>query len=737
METGTSKTKLPHNPTQAAPLPPSLADVPLDLVSPRILSLRLRSTVVQLVLLSPEPLRPSALYALYKRVVDDETARLFDCASRAVRLCTVADAAASTGKQPSSAAAAVEAGAEASRESADKEAILSIGRAFIEQYRHSVVPLGAALQRADGLAKCVVNGVSRVPPAHDVVRWMLLHLLFTDAEFRVSAYSGAVCYPTLPSLLLVTSDYLPDSNAARECYRLQWAKTSSLSAPAPAAATPAMESAYTSSHFRWLNGAAGHPPWTLAHAEFTIYDAFVSRRQKVGEGASPTPESNAGSVATDEPSSSPPSTAAAVLAGSGATSGHRLVDYFIHLSPSTRLARDASDDKAAAKAFPFAGWNEGTRGSSTVQQYAADLATLDGVLGFHLWRYPTLRQPSGELYQFNTQLISGIARHLTSVPISVARLSTALRWNVSIYDAGIYRSFLYLLLTLGANPTVHHMDTAVQQRVRATTRCVELWGGGVKSTNNGGSRGAAAAAAAAAEKEVRQALMALDTPPPPSPQPRTAASSGDAPEALRAAFAAEAKFVRAYPLSDRNVTELLCLRVLPHARPAAPRTRRSAASNDVDFCGFRLQYVEVLPTWCRTPEEILNDLRAKHCAEMHKEGAKTAAAAAATAEPDRRWLEAYEEPYVLVCARSTVMVRGRLKAAADAFAAIVTSGPMTLRQLSIIVLWAHEFGTAMASEMLFVVLLLNPSEARLHPPASSVRGKEGGGGYEEWTVDFL
>ena len=83
---------------------------------------------------------------------------------------------------------------------------------------------------------------------------------------------------------------------------------------------------------------------------------------------------------------------------------------------------------------------------------------------------------------------------------------------------------------------------------------------------------------------------------------------------------------------------------------------------------------------------------------------------------------------------------GRLRVVAERFASVVTSGAMTLRRLSVITLWAHEYGVEMAAEMLFVVLLLNPHSARLHPPApahaesASVAAPRS---YGDWTVEFI
>jgi hypothetical protein len=858
---GASRLSNARQPTPAQLNPPtratklasslSLSKEQLQRITPHTLRARLRSILVQLVLLSPEPLRPSALLALFSNVADAETADFFACASHAVlhlydcaatgmradgqrrsrlhhQSCRsvdgtsrevpagVSDTSAFTSDDvPRSSGGTATSGEGDARD----EELMLIGSAFASAYDGSIVSLVAALQNhAMGHGKrCGVDGLG-VPARHEVAQWMLLHILFSDAEFRVSAYSGAVCYPTLPSLLLATSDHLQDAGRVNECHALQglapsaktWKAVTSTTptervaaetevAPLYSASSPHTRT-YLSQHhlssdkhgmaaavtgemrtrtaslqaghpstlnFRWLNGAAGCPPWTLAHAQLVMYDASVSSR-RLNTEATPTPAS--GSF-TDQPATqsaaavqSPPS-----LKNLTGTSGHRLVDYFIQQSASTRVmggaaATGVDSDKKAAQAFPTMGWNEGAQGSTVLRQYVADLSDANGACGFHMMQNATLRQPSGELYQANLRLIQSVFRHLLAVPIAVARLSTMLRWNLSIHHAGIYRSFLYFILVTGANPTVHRMATGVQRRIAATMHVADHFGDPGSNTTNRSMQKIEAAdrERRAVEQQVRQELLAFGASPVPwhglnegrSATPSQSIASLE--KRLRDAFTAEREVVHRPPLWDDRVVEVLCLRVLPHARPGgACKSARGSptAATPSSFRGYPLQYIEVLPTWKLTPEEVLHHLRAAHLSE--KAGGVAAASGHTSTTPapevvaDPSWLETNEEPYILVCAMSSATVRGRLKAAAERFASIVVAEVMTLRQLSIISLWAHEYGVEMACEMLFVQLTLNADCVRLHPPAAprvdERVAREGetdvtassGNTYGDWSVEFL
>ena len=775
---------------------PSPSALPLSkeqllLATPRTLYTRLRSLLVQLVLLSPEPLKPSQIFAIYREVVDAETAALFACAAHAVQLCTSEPFHRTTGRPLSHHSSkdnrrtsessehhhqgegAVAGGDAAASSTGSREELIKIGQAFLAAYRGSIHPLVAALHHnaheqhvrasADGVAwgKQEKRGSSSerpvVPAAKDVVQWMLLHILFCDPEFRVSAYGGTVCYPALPSLLLATAHRMQDSERLKQCYALQW-DASSFSAAADSGPPS------STSDVRWLNGAAGSPPWTMAHALYAIYDIHHARKSSNSTTAAATETTE---TATAEGREKAPTMVAAVAPMSN-SSGHRLVDYFICQAASTlcpdgaAAAMELGSDKAAAKAFPSMGWNEGTQGSCMLQQYVAGFADVYGPLSFHMEQNATRRQPSGEFYHSNVRLMPDLFRSLVPVPISVARLSTLLRWNLSIHLAGVFRSFFYYLLVMGANPTVHRLTRGVQQRIAATAYCADLFGGQGHGSRGRHRRGGEKDRAAV-EQQVRQALLLEHDAAVTAAAATTTTLKGDAAQspptsfpsasfqaALRDAFAREGEVVHHPPLTDDRVVELLCLRVLPHARPGCAPTqqqkqhpRASAVASTVvpsSFRGYPLTYIEVLPTWSCTPEETLKRLRAKYLRERAGEEARTNAQIGVTTLSGAGWLEKSEEPYILVYAMNSPAACGRLRVVAERFASVVTSGAMTLRRLSVITLWAHEYGVEMAAEMLFVVLLLNPQSARLHPPApahaesASVAARRS---YGDWTVEFI
>ncbi|KPI87468.1 hypothetical protein ABL78_3457 [Leptomonas seymouri] len=768
----------------------SFSRATMVLITPRTLHSRLRSVVVQLVLLSPEPLQPSALYALFDKVVDAETRSMLACASHAVRLYTSKKLSHAKPQEPrkwEQSTALVDkvlytdCGTTNEAEVSPVE-LMSIGKAFVSAYRCSIHPLVEALRNAEkwhhhttvdaalitdpSAAQTVGRSDGAdVPACWDVAEWMFLHTLFCDPEFRVSVYSGAVCYPALPSLLLAHSDRMKDACRIKGCYALQWATGSAPSTTttttAAAAASREGKRAYLSHltsappttvpgssgssstslpehapNFLWLNGSAGCPPWTLAHSEYAMYDAYFSHKL-TAESSTATQEEKSESRAATA------AAAAMTLEGLTGTSGHRLVDYFILQSASMRVMGEAAadgdgligSDRAAARAFPAMGWNEGRQGSLLLQQYVNELADADGQYGFSLLQCATMRQPSGELYRANLRLMGGLFRHLLSVPISVARLSTMLRWNLSVHHAGIYRSLLYLLLVIGANPTVHRLEAGTQQRIRATTRCAELFGDRSSASSDADER-------RDARQQVRQALLALDASSALHEGEQVEAESAASPgKRLRDTFAEEGAVLRHLPLADERVVEVLCLRVLPHARPGSARQLRFAPPNvSPSFRGYPLQYIEVLPTWSHTPEEILNHLRAAHLSDKAKE-ASAGQEPGVTLQPDPCWLEKHEEPYILVCAMKARTMRSHLRTTASRFSDVVESGPMTVRQLSVITLWAHEYGAEMAAEMLFVLLLLNPHFVRLRPPAAACEGGAGADAaarrnYGEWVVEL-
>ncbi|TPP53163.1 hypothetical protein CGC20_30295 [Leishmania donovani] len=718
-ETRASASSLPLSMLPASALPS---------VSVTRLQRRIRSLLAQLVLLSPEPLQPSALFARYRSAVDEETASMCAWAAHAVyeydhgllrcggRVASHAARREALSEGEAEAYDAEQRTAGPTESNADSEGSSSGGGAAAEQrvlwkrgqqlsqaFRASVVPLVATLCGDGSCGGTEASVALSLPASHEVEQWMFLSIIFSDSEFRVSPYSGAVSYPALPSMLLATVDPVRDRAVAKLCYALQWgvqAKTAAYAAfretngnggakylsgttsrkheqqPSVPPATAREEAVTNTCEFVWLNGAAGSPTWTTAHAQYLLHSALTSARKPLDES----------------------------------------------------LARSAA---------------------STTDE--------DGLFATLMGDLPTRSLSAGAMYEINRRLIGHLFRRLAAIPISVARLSTVVRWNLSVTHAAYYRSFFRFLLLTAANPMVRRMADGRRQRRHANAVCADVWGG--KEDDSVEVRGGV-------EDEVRNALAQYD--------PHTfkgllnsSSAEGSAVAALRRALVADADVTKKCDHIANTVMEVMCVRVLPHARPgrgsattAAPRGPATGAAAapvmGTTFCGYPLRYVEVLPTWRQTPEEVLQYLwrqqdEAPPCGK------------------DTNWLECNEEPYILVFSLDRGVLHTRLRLVVDRYLELTNgaaasavpphnaaAAQVTLHELGLMTLWAHEYGAEMAAELLFVHLLPRHEEVRLHPPRVSGpalrheeahkqtamasgdgTGSSGAVGYGAWTVEFV
>ncbi|KAG5482891.1 hypothetical protein LSCM1_06927 [Leishmania martiniquensis] len=785
--------------------PPVVPHVDGRGVSVATLQPRIRSLLAQLILLSPEPLRPSLLFARYRSVVDEQTASMCAWAAHAVYLydhglqqrgpCVGSHAAsrkasgggggARDATQHSASRAEDKAGEEGSSEgaiaAAEERLLWHRGLQLSQAYRESVVPLVAALCGGGGSGETETSVTSRLPESHEVEQWMFLSIIFSDAEFRVSPYSGAVSYPALPSLLMATVDPVRDREVAKLCYALQWG------AQAKAAAHAAFHEAHTTggakylsgsaggtreqqthappaaarkqavtshSNFVWLDGAAGSPTWTTAHAQYLLHSALAGGRKSSEGPATGLATCAAGSSADPQLRK-----AIAALAGLPHTSGHPLVDVMLQASSVAGVVayngspqRSKADVRmsecgtaasttrgaaAAAAAPPALGWNEGTKGTDAAVSFATD-AGEGGLFATMMGDLPTRSLSDSAMHEVNRRLIAHLFRKLVAIPISVARLSAVVRWNLSVTHATHYRSFLYFLLLTAANPMVRRMAEGRRHRRRANAVCADVWGRG--KGDEGEVRGGM-------EAEVRHALAQYD--------PRTygglqgsgSTSEGRVVAALRRAFIADADVTDKCERAAHAVMEVMCVRILPHARPGRRSTDAPVTSSS--FCGYPLRFVEVLPTWHRTPEEVLEHLwRRQDEEQLSRAGAN--------------WLE-NEEPYITVFSLDRGVLDARLRLVVDRYLDLTNgddappnsaaSRRVTLHQLGLMTLWAHEYGAEMAAELLFVHLLPRHEEVRLYPPSGSGHerrseeaqqraatvigdGTSTDSGYGAWTAEF-
>nr|CAJ2469897.1 unnamed protein product [Leishmania braziliensis] len=811
----------PLRPSSALPTssPPPMPHVNGCNVSVATLQRRIRSLLAQLVLLSPEPLRPSALFARYRDAVDEETANMCAWAAHAVYRYDHGLLHCGTNGASHAACRGVlsegEAGArDVERQTAgttednansgsscgggaavEQRVLWRRGQQLSQAFRTSVVPLVTALGRGGGSGGTEMSVAPRLPASHEVEQWMFLSIIFSDPEFRVSPYSGAVSYPALPSMLLATVNPLRDREVAKLCYALQWgvqAKAAAYAAfcetrdtsgmkylsgtairkheqQSPVPSATAREEVADTCEFVWLNGAAGSPTWTTAHAQYLLHSALAGVRKPSDESATRSVAPTTGFSADQQLRKT-----ISAAARQQHTSGHPLVDVMLHASSVVGVATRGGGSQtseanvfmnsggtavgttrgsaAAAAQPPALGWNEGKKGTDVATSFAADTSE-DGLFAVMMGDLPTRSLSAGAMYEINRRLIAHLFRKFTAIPIPVARLSTAVRWNLSVAHAAQFRSFLYFLLLTSANPMVHRMAEGQRHRRRANALCADVWGR--KRGYDGEARGGV-------EDEVRNALAQYD--------PRTfkclqdsGTAEGSTVAALRRAFVADAEVTEKCEHAPTTVMETMCVRVLPHARPGqwrtAPRSPTCGAAAEASvspaFCGYPLRFIEVLPTWRQTPEEVLQYLwRQQDQAQL--------------CSKDASWLE-NEEPYILVFSLDRGVLDTRLRLVIDRYldlrngAAASTVPPnratlarVTLRQLGVITLWAHEYGAEMAAELLFVHLLPRHEEVRLHPPMESghkLWGEEthkqtittsgdetnsgSGSGYGAWTVEFL
>ncbi|KAG5482722.1 hypothetical protein CUR178_06759 [Leishmania enriettii] len=809
--------RLPHHPASALPpsapplSPPPAPHVDGRRVSVETLQRRIRSLLAQLVLLSPDPLRPSALFARYRSVVDEETASMCAWAAHAVykyerelgqrgggaecravwrKASGEGDAGERGAEQRAADRKDDKVGHERSSGSgaaAEERVLWNRGRELSQAFRASVVPLVAALCGGGSCGGPETSVAPRLPASHEVDQWIFLSIIFSDAEFRVSPYSGAVSYPTLPSMLMATVDPMRDREVAKLCYALQWGVTAKAAAYAAfhethdtggpkyrsssagrtqeqqtPARTPTarMEAVTSTSDFVWLNGATGSPKWTTAHAQYLLHSALMSARKSSDGSVTGPGTSTTGSSAGQQLRKA--IAAAALLQH---TSGHPLVDVMLQASsaagvvarsgsPSTSKV-DVSTSVRGAQP-PALGWNEGKRGTDAAVSFATD-ASEDGLFATMMGDLPIRGLSAGAMHEINRRLIAHLFRKLVAIPISVARLSAVVRWNLSVTHAAHHRSLLYFLLLTAANPMVRRMAEDRRHRRRTNAVCADIWG--AEKGDRGETRGGV-------EDEVRHALARYN--------PQTfgglqgvsgSSAEGSTVAALHRAFVADADVTKKCERVANAVMEVMCVRVLPHARPG----QRSSAATAPDisahgvaaapitsstFCGYPLRFVEVLPTWRQTPEEVLEYLwRRQDQAQLAGESAN--------------WLENNEEPYILVFSLDRGVLDTRLRLVVDryldltdgdaAFTALPRSPAsrrVSLHQLGLMTLWAHEYGVEMAAELLMVHLLPRHEEVRLYPPRVSgqeFRGEEtqhrtigitGDGtsinsDYGAWTVEFL
>lgn len=826
-ETRTSTSDSDASASSPPPPPPPVPNVKGCSVSVTRLQRRIRSLLAQLVLLSPEPLQPSALFTRYRSAVDEETASMCAWAARAVyeydhgllrcggrvarhaarrEAFSEGEAGAPDAEQRTAGTtggnANSEGGSNGGAAAAEQRVLWKRGQQLSRAFRASVVPLVATLCSGGSCGGTEASGTLRLPASHEVEQWMFLSIIFSDAEFRVSPYSGAVSYPALPSMLLATVDPVRDRAVAKLCYALQWggqAKAAAYAAfcethgtggakyvssttsrkheqqPSVPLATAREEAVTSACEFVWLNGAAGFPTWTTAHAQYLLHSALTGARRSLDESLTRSAASTTG-FSADQQLRKTISAAAALQH----TSGHPLVDVVLQASSVVSVAArgggggsptgeaglpvsggganvEATRGAAAAAGQPPAlGWNEGAKGTDVAKSFATD-ASDDGLFATMMGDLPTRSLSAGAMYEINRRLIGHLFRRLTAIPISVARLSTVVRWNLSVTHAAYYRSFFRFLLLTAANPMVRRMAHGRRQRRHANAVCADVWCG--KEDGSGAVRGGV-------EDEVRNALAQYD--------PHTfkgllssSSAEGSAVAALRGALVADADVTRMCDHVTNDVMEVMCVRVLPHARPgrrsaatAAPRVPASGAATapvkGTTFCGYPLRFVEVLPTWRQTPEEVLQYLwRQQDRAQLFGK--------------DTNWLESNEEPYILVFSLDRGVLDTRLRLVVDRYLDLTSGGAafavspqnaaaaqVTLHELGLMTLWAHEYGAEMAAELLFVHLLPRHEEVRLHPPRGSrhalrhdaahtqtavVSGDDtsssGAVGYGAWTLEFV
>ncbi|KAG5509115.1 hypothetical protein JKF63_06124 [Porcisia hertigi] len=682
---------------------------------------------------------------------------------------------------------------------AEEERVLwSQGQQLSRAFCASVVPLVATLCSK---GEATTSVVPRLPASHEVEQWIFLSIIFSDAEFRVSPYSGTVSYPALPSMLLATIDPMRDREVAKLCYALQWGSQAKATAYAGFCQAGASDGAtYLSSttsrkqghlpsfpldtareqaapgmdNFVWLDGAAGSPTWTTAHGQYLLHSALTSARKSFDESVIGAPASSVGLSADEQLRKT-----IAASAEQHHTSGHPLVDVMLQVSSAaggvTRSRGCPSSDAhasargggktpamtrgaaAAAAQPPALGWNEGKKGADVATSFVTD-ASDDGTFAVMMGDLATRGLSAGAMCEINRRLIAHLFRKLTALPVSLARLSTVVRWNLSVAYAGHYRSFFYFLLLTAANPMVHRMADGRRHRRRANVVCADVWAEKHADSNESGCR---------LEDEVCNALAQYDPCTFRGFQDRRSTEGGGTMAALRRAFAADADVTKKCEYTASDVMEVMCIRVLPHRRPgqrlsaaAAPGDStddvRSVPAKRATFCGYPLHFVEVLPTWRQTPEEVLQYLWLQQD-PGHLSSINT------------NWLEKNEEPYILAFSLDRGVLDRRLRLVVDRYldltrrAAYPTVSPndaatrrVTLHELGLMTLWTHEYGAEMSAELLFVLLLLRHDEVRMHPPLEGRREfrDEGThtrltttsgnshtattpGGYGSWTVEFL
>lgn len=371
---------------------------------------------------------------------------------------------------------------------------------------------------------------------------------------------------------------------------------------------------------------------------------------------------------------------------------------------------------------------------------------------------------SGEgLYRINSKVIRALLSSVVCAPISSARLSTLVRWNVSVSWASMYRSFFYVLLLSVLNPRAKRLFEAEEERERimlnrnfsprsssptstalqpwaekylaAEAEAVQLMRDGVAALRKSGSSRATQQRQTSLKRRGRDGLQEL-----------TAVWQGiNTPKAVG-------------NLCNTTVSAL-CFRVLPHIRPSR-RAKSKTPEEELcrsDYRGLPLRYVEVLPTWRQSPEETMHYLLSRR--EGHEGYQCQSGDLDANASDDAAlWLEEEEAYLMIIPLNDTIFYRRLMRvsvewqeAKAPQKAKPATSPSIrlatrvvtiTIGELCKLQLWTHEYGVAMAAEMMLVYLLQYRYRVTVAPPSSfSVsRGATGEGNdcvdYSKWTVTF-
>jgi len=754
-------------------------------IHPARLLQRIRSIVVQLVLLSHEPQTPHDLLEAFENVVDASTQHQYTSARCAV-MAFNADAVSSP-PELSNTVASVTMTPE------EWKCMQDIGGRYAALYQTSILNAMrvVALVSSSSPSSSARATQDTVPPMEEVHRWMIYGILLSDPCFRISMHGGYICYPTQPSTLLASLDVARNAMFRTTCQRIlageerdrDAAMPCSRSSPMWSRCTEALSVESGATCFVWLRTPPPRTPrWTYAHSLTYVLNGF-----KYGRGRTKLQDD------VDLPSTTTGSRDRSSSAiASSSTSGHPLVDLWIHTmdnnapdslgsyrSNSILMSRNGhplfpSQSSTAATPSPLM-WNEGQRGSSMLTSWNAE-STSDSEFVCYVMSNTLKHASAGEaLFNVNSKVIRCLLSSIVSVPISVARLSTLIRWNVSVPWASSFRSFLYVLLLGALNPTAKLLwETEEQRQCISTDRtfapplsfvsaphtppstsavlphwaekylsmedqAVKLMRDGMATRSSSDVKGA---------ERLRQRQAALNQ------------RGRDGLKHLTTVWENIATS-RTFGAIPTSATSALCFRVLPHARPgrcAALGVKEKPWKGRSDYRGLPLRYVEVLPTWRLSPEETMCYLLSlRRDEERGGEGTGSDGA-----EEAALWLEEEEAHLIVVPVNDSVFYQRILRVAeawqercapprkAKKVAPAVTGRfpsrmmTLTVGDLCKLTLWTHEYGAAMAAELMIVYLLQHRRSVTVTPPPtfSSAPGanteeeevEECGVGYSAWSV---